>query len=196
MASFVNFFTKYYDVIFSGLVCLSSIGYTIFLIVKNRKRLKTSKTDGEKMDIVNEIKADVMGFISIAENLFSDIPKSGGSKLLYVLNEIKRVCSEKAIDFDSVYWTDFVDNIVAKTNEVLDQKELEAEKKIIIDRIKAQIPHFVSQASDLFASIPQAEAYMVEYVLKLVAVSCENESIDVYTAFDWRSHVESFFVKE
>ena len=196
MTSIVKFFTNNYELVLNVLIFVSSIGYTIILYCKNRKRLKATKTDDEKTEIVNEIKADVMGFISIAESMFADIPKSGGSKLLYVLNEVKRVCGLLGIEYDSEYWTKFVNDIVDKTNEVLDLKELEAEKKTTIEKIKSQVPHFISRANELFANIPDSDMYKVEYVLKLIAVSCENESINVFTNFNWREYVESFYVKE
>lgn len=193
---FVNFVKANYDVIIAVISALASVVYSVVMIIRNRKRIKNAKTDEERSAIIEDIKSEVYAFISIAESLFADIPKSGSSKLLYVLNQVKRLCAGSCIEYDGQYWTDFINGIVGKSNEVIDQKDFEEEKNRIIENVKTEIPYMVKQADDLFATIPDNLSYKIEYILKFIATACDKYPINVYAEYDWRGYVIGLYSRE
>lgn len=193
MAAIINFFTNHYDVILGALVSLASLVYGAVLFFRNRKRIKNAKTDEEKAEVINSIKADVMGFITIAENLFSDIPKSGASKLLYVLNQVKKLCTTSGIEYDQNYWSDFISGIVGRTNGVQESKEEADEILRTIESVKGEVPFLITEANELFARIPDNLQYKIEYILKFIAIACEKYPVNVYSEYDWRDYVEKIY---
>ena len=191
--AFVEFVSEHYDLIIGvGSLVASAVGAVVF-IIRNRKRIKNAKTDEDRTAIVNDLKSEVYGFISIAEGMFSDVPKSGSAKLLYVLNRIKPLCTACGIDFDEEFWTGFINDIVAKSNTVIEDKEIATAKARIIESIKAEITYMLTQMNELFASIPDSKEYKIEYLLKFIQTACAKHSIDVYDSYDWRGYVINLF---
>lgn len=184
---------EYLELIIALITFLSSLIVFIVYIVKQRKAIKNAKTQEEKEAIINEVKAKALGFINVADNLFTDIPKSGPSKLLYVLNEIKKVCSVIGIEFDEEYWKKYTNERVDEMNAVLDEKANESEKANVIENVKREIPFLVEEANKLFVNIPDSVNYEIEYVLKKISIACEKYSVNVYSDYDWRAYVESYY---
>ena len=182
---------NYWELIVTALSFLCSVVVFIVYLVKRHKAVKNAKTDEEKQEAINQVKADTLGWISVAETVFSSIPKSGSSKLLYVLDHVKELCTNKDVAFDEKYWTDFVNGIVAGHNEVIDAQKEASTKAEIIDAIKKQVPFFVEDAKKLFTNIPDSSAYEIAYVLKDIATACAEYEIKV--DYDWQSYVESFY---
>lgn len=181
------------DVLVAICVALSSLIYGLVTAVINRKRKKTVNQTEEQNAVVNEIKSRVMGFITVAENLFSDIPKSGASKLLYVLNQVKDLCKKFNLEYDQEMWTDFINSIVGNSNRVQESKAYEDEKTSIIEKVKQEIPFIMEEANKLFERIPDSLQYKIEYILKFIAVACEKYHVNVYGDYDWRGYVKSLF---
>lgn len=180
---------EYLDLIIGVLSLIAGFIFFLVSVIKRAKALKNAKTTEEWQSVINEIKSDTYGLITVAENLFSDIPKSGASKLLYVLNHVKELCTEKGFNYDQEYWTDFINTIVLQSNEVKDEKAYESVKADIIQKIKDQVPYFITEADKLFSSIPDNEQYKIEYVLKLIAVACDKYNVNVFAEYDWRAYV-------
>ena len=142
------------------------------------------------------MKSAVYGFITVAENLFIDVPKSGASKLLYVLNKTKELCMMNNVEYNAEEWTDFINNVVGLSNNVVETKEQEKAKNQIIEKIKSRIPGFVSETQKLFKSIPDSLDYQMEYILKYVSGVCEKEEINVFNDYDWKGYIYSFYVTD
>lgn len=181
------------EIVLPVLGFLSAFISIIMYYVKSRKRLKNAKTDEEKQAIVNDIKSKTLGLISVAESLFAEVPKSGASKLKYVLENVQTLCEENGLEFVNTDWENYVNLIVGNSNAVQDEKALEQEKATIIENIKAEIPFFIESADKLFASIPDNLSYKIEYIMKVIEETCAQKPVDVFTAFDWRSYVEQAY---
>lgn len=179
---------------FASVLC--ALVYGLIVSIVNRRRKKSVNQTEEHIAVVNEIKSRVLGFITIAENLFSDIPKSGASKLLYVLNQVKELCKKFSLDYDQEMWTDFVNSIVGNSNRVQETKAYEDEKTSIIEKVKSEIPYIVEEANKLFERIPDSLQYKIEYILKFVAVACEKYHVNVYGEYDWRAYVKGLYEGE
>lgn len=175
--------------ILSCVTVLFSAGWTIYTFLSKRRALKNAKTEEEKQAITNDIKASVFGLISSAEAVFSDVPKAGISKLLYVLNKVKELCGIKDIDYNAEFWTNFVNEMVEKANEVQDEKAMEDEKNAVIELIKKEIPTYIDNANALFRAIPDGTRYKLAYIVDAIRLSCENHHINVFGEYDWESYV-------
>ena len=183
------------DVLVGILVAICSLIYAFAVSIVNRKRKKSANQTEEHIAVVNEIKSRVMGFITIAENLFSDIPKSGASKLLYVLNQVKDLCKKFKLDYDQEMWTEFINSMVGNSNRVQETKAYEDEKSSIIEKVKSEVPFIVDEANKLFERIPDSVQYKIEYILKFIAVACEKYPLNVYGDYDWRGYVQSLYTE-
>lgn len=178
-----------------GIACISFLT----AIVQSRKRKKEqtkAKTSEEKSVVLDDIRSEVFALVGVAEELFGAIPKSGVSKLKYVLNKINELCEVAGIEFDNRYWTDFVNYIVNRTNNVKNEKAVEQEKIDIIEKIKEEVPFFVNQADELFKAIPDSFEYKIEYILKNISIACDKYEVNVYFEFDWKTFVLNLYEKE
>lgn len=187
---------EYWDLILAVLSMASSLVIFIIFFIKRLKSLKNAKTDEERAKIKDEIKSVAYGLITSAEGLFSDIPKSGASKLLYVLNHVKELCVMNEIDYNADEWTEFVNSVVDKSNKVVEGKKFDSAKNDIIEAIKNEIPYFITEVNELFKNIPNALDYKIEHVLKLIATACDKYEINVYNEYDWRAYVMNVFSQE
>lgn len=192
----MEFIKEYWDLILAALSMLSSLVVFIIFFIKRLKSLKNAKTAEERAAIKEEIKSVAYGLITSAENLFSDIPKSGASKLLYVLNHVKELCLMNEINYNADEWTEFVNSVIAKSNAVVDGKEFERAKNETIEAIKLEIPFFIEEVNELFKNIPNANEYKIEHVLKLIITACDKHEINVFNEYDWRAYVSSLFNEE
>lgn len=172
---------------------LGAVLTLIVYVAKTRKRFKNAKTDEEKQAIINEIKGKALGLINSAEIYFSDIPKSGASKLIYVLDSVKTICAENGIEYCESEWTDYVNKAVENANATFKDKEIESERVTIIENLKAEIPFFIENANELFKSIPDSINYRIEYVMNLVKTACEGKTVNVFNDYEWRSYVEDLY---
>ena len=196
MANFAQWFESYGGVFVSLIGLLFSVVYFIFFFIRYRKKFKNAKTDEEKQAILEEIKGNAMGFITVAEGLFSDIPKSGVSKLVYVLKEIKALCEGKGVEFNEEYWTAIINNLVGQSNAVIKEKALEMDKADIIEKVKAEIPYHMNEANQLFERIPDSQEYKVAYILKAIEIACDKYEINVFLEYDWRAYVYELYNNE
>ena len=181
------------EVIWGVITLCTGLLYWFITFIRNRKRNKSITSTEEHIAVINEIKSHIMGFITIAENLFSDIPKSGASKLLYVLNQVKDLCKKFSIEYDQEMWTEFINSMVGNSNRVQESKAFEDEKTSIIEKVKSEIPFIVEEANALFERIPDSLQYKVEYILKFIAVACEKYPVNVYGEYDWRAYVTGLY---
>lgn len=186
----------HWDLLVSLVLGCLSLGVAIYQFLKRKKELSTAKTSEERSKIMDDIRSEVFGLVGVAEELFSAIPKSGVSKLKYVLNKINELCDVAGIDFDNRYWTDFINYIVNRSNNIKSEKAFEKEKADIIEKVKGKIPYFVEQADVFFKAIPDNQEYKVEYILKNINIVCEQYKINVYFEYDWKAYVLSIYEKE
>lgn len=185
--------SEYLELFIALITFLCSVVVFIVYLVKRGKAVKNAKTQEEKEAIINEMKAQALGFINVADNLFIDIPKSGPSKLLYVLNQIKKGCQANGTEYDEEYWKNYVNEMVSQTNAVLDEKATESEKANIIEKVKSEIPFFIVEAQNLFKAIPDSRSYEIEYIMKNISVACDKYPINVFLEYDWRGLVEESY---
>ena len=174
---------------------LSVTSFLIFFF-RSRKALKTAKTDEERTEIKNAIKSATYGLITTAENLFSDIPKSGASKLLYVLNGVKELCLMNEVEYNAEEWTEFINNVIGTSNEVIDSKVYEGKKNDTIEAIKREIPYYIEDTDKLFENIPNSLDYRVEHVLKSVLIACDKFEVNVFNEFDWRGYIKGIYAEK
>lgn len=167
----------------------------VFLFVR-LKSFKSAKTQKEKDEIVADLKSHAYGLVAAAEQMMSDIPKSGPSKLLFVLNHISKLCEEKDVPYDAETWTEFINGIVNASNDVITAKETEKAISGYIAAVQGEVPYFMADADELFKVIPDSATYKVEYILKLIAKACAKYAIDVYELYDWRNYVNELYLKE
>lgn len=186
---------EYGEIILTCFSLLISIVITVISLVGRYKALKRAKTTEERANVINEIKADVFGLYNTAERLFSDIPKSGASKLLYVLNHVKEICGLKGIDYNEDDWKEFIEDINTQSNAIENNKAFESEKASVIELVKSEVPYFIEDANKLFEVIPDSKPYKIEYILKLVEVSCGKHNINVFSEYDWRAYVGNMLLE-
>ena len=171
------------------------VGAVISVVVRLRA-YKNAKTQTEKDEILADLKSHAYGLVAVAEQMMSDIPKSGSVKLLYVLNHISKLCEEKGVEYDVESWTEFINGIVNKSNDVITAKETEKAISGYIAKVKEEIPYFIADADKLFEVIPDSASYKVQYVLNLVAKSCAKYAIDVYELYDWRGYINELYLEQ
>lgn len=179
--------------------CISvffSLAAGVIYLVVRLKAVKNAKTQQEKDAILAEIKSNAYGFVVAAEQMMSDIPKSGPVKLLYVLNHVKSLCEEQNVPYDAEQWTEFINGIVNTSNDVVTAKETEKAISGYINKVKEEIPYFMADADKLFEIIPDSASYKVEYILKLVANACAKYPIDVYDLHDWRAYINELYTEQ
>lgn len=184
---------KNWDLIVAATSLFSSVVLFTIWLIKRLIALKSAKTAGEREAIVAEIKSNAYGLVAVAEQMFSDIPKSGASKLLYVLNHIEKLCTEQGVEFNEESWTSFINGIVGASNDVITAKETEKAISGYIAKVKEEIPYFMADADKLFEVIPDSAAYKTEYILKLVANACAKHAINVYDLYDWRAYITELY---
>ena len=184
---------NYWELLVGVLSFLLSGSLTVIVFVKRYKAAKVSKNTELQTEVLNELKSVAFGLINIAEHTFSDIPSSGASKLLYVLNNIKDLCEQRGFTYDESYWEKFIDSIIQQANYVQEEKADEKDKHEIIEKIKELVPDFVKEANRLFVSIPDSTRYKVAYIVSLIEEACEDYDVDVFKAFEWTEYVASFY---
>lgn len=189
----LEFIKTNYEWIISGCSLAVTAVYAVIYYVKRCKALKGAKTNEERTAIINDIKARTYGFISVAEELFSDVPKSGASKLLYVLNNVKNLCTDSGIEFDKNVWEKFINDIVSGSNEIIDVKKTEQQNADFIEKVKKEVPYMVDEANRLFANIPDSTIYKIEYIVKGIEILCKNLTVNVFDFYDWQTYVASTY---
>ena len=173
----------------------SLVGGGVYLVIR-LTALKRAKTQGEKDAIIAEIKSHAYGLVAAAEQMMSDIPKSGQVKLLYVLNHIQKLCEEQNVPYDCESWTEFINGIIGTSNDVVTAKETERAISGYINKVKEEIPYYMADADKLFEVIPDSASYKIEYILKLVANACAKHAIDVYDLYDWRAYINGLYAEQ
>ena len=175
------------------LTCVSALFSCVVFVVyfiKRFKALKTAKTSAEKDSIVEELKTATFGLISATETMFSDISKSGSSKLLYVLRNVEKLCNDRGVEFIESEWTAFINKVVDASNAIAAKLEHESAIPAIIEKIKQEIPYFVADANELFKVIPDSAEAEIDYILKLISNTCAKEDTNVFELYDWKAYVE------
>lgn len=173
-----------------------SVVVFVIWLIKRLISLKNAKTTEERETIIADIKSNAYGLVAVAEQMFSDIPKAGASKLLYVLNHIKSLCEEHNVTYCEETWTEFINGIVGASNDVITAKETEKAISGYIAKVKEEIPYFMTDADKLFEVIPDSATYKVEYILKLVEKACAKHAIDVYELYDWRAYINELYTEK
>ena len=191
-----KFILTNWELVTAGVSLLGSfIAGSVYFVVR-LKAAKKAKTIDEKAAIIAEIKSHAYGFVAAAEQMMSDIPKSGQVKLLYVLKHIKALCEEQNVEYDCETWTEFINGIINTSNDVVTAKETERAISGYINKVKEEIPYFMADADKLFEVIPDSASYKVEYILKLVAKSCAKHAIDVYDKYNWRDYINGLYAEQ
>lgn len=184
-----------WHLLISAVTALASLVFILINIIKTLKYARKATTAEEKQALIEDLKADVLGLINVAEDLFVNIPKTGPSKLTYVLNQVENLCKATGVEYCEEYWTTFINKVVGKSNQVHAEKELEATVNNLIEHVKNEISHFVATADRLFMAIPDNLEYKIEYVVRKVAEYCQTLSVNVFDMFDWKSYVREVYVQ-
>ena len=185
-----------WELVTAAISVVLSLAAGVFYLIVRVKAYKNAKTQSERAEILSEIKSHAYGLVAAAEQMMSDIPKSGQVKLLYVLNHIQKLCEEQNVPYDCESWTEFINGIIGTSNDVITAKETEKAIGVYIGKVKEEVPYFMADADKLFEVIPDSASYKVEYILKLVANSCAKYAIDVYELYDWRSYVNDLYLEQ
>ena len=172
----------------------SAVAFTVYL-VKRLRALKGAKTQGERDAIINELKSSAYGLVAVAEQTFKDVPKSGGCKILYVLNHIKALCGDSGVEYDESFWKEFIDEIVGRSNDVITATETSKAIDRYINKVKENVPYYIDDANKLFEVIPDSAEYKIEYILKLIRNDCAKHAINVYDVYDWRTYVNALIAE-
>lgn len=191
--SFMEFLKEYWQVILSAVSVLTGAVLSIISFVKRYKQAKANKDTETQLNMLNELKGVAFGLINIAEHTFSDIPTSGASKLVYVLDNIKKLCEERNMPYEESFWTDFVESMVSQANAVQAEKVSEQDKQAIVEKVKTLVPEFVKEANRMFMSIPNNTRFKIAYVISLIEEACEAEEVNVFSTFDWHSYVSELY---
>ena len=189
----IEWLLKYWDLLLTGVSVALSVAFIVIYNVKRFRALRNAKTSEERDAILSELRSNAYGLVAVAEQMFADIPKSGASKLLYVLNHIEKLCTEKSIEFNESNWTEFINGIVGASNDVKTAKETEKAISGYITKVKEEVPYFLADADKLFEVIPDSAAYKLEYILKLISNACAKYAINVFDLYDWRTYVEELY---
>lgn len=105
---------------------ITSVIPFVTAIYSGYKKAKSSKTETEKQSAINDMKDVVLGFIGDAEMLYKNIDSmlkqrgttSGAIKKENVMTKLHAYAIEKGYEFDSEYWSNKIDEIVALTKNV------------------------------------------------------------------------------
>lgn len=188
-----NWFANNWHYVISALTALASLIFILINIVGTLKKAKTATTAEQKKALMEELKADVLGLINVAEDLFVDISKSGSTKLMYVLSHVENLCKATGVDYSEEYWTEFINKVIGKSNQVKSEKELESTVNALIEKVKTEVSHFIATADRLFLTIPDNVDYKVDYVVRKVAEYCQGLSVNVFDMYDWKSYIEDVY---
>lgn len=88
----------------------------ISLIISIVSFILKSKTNTSTKKVFN-ILTFLPQFINEAENIFQLVAKSGHEKLLYVLNQIRCLCSEVGLNFDKDFWQKKIEEYLSTPNK-------------------------------------------------------------------------------
>lgn len=100
---------------------------SIIALVKTVKQAKNAKTDAEKQAIYNSLLDEVNNLITNAEETYKNVDTilkaqtgkgSGAVKKELVMTKLQASCLQKGIEFDSQYWSNKIDELVAMTKTV------------------------------------------------------------------------------
>ena len=114
-----------WELVTAAISVVLSLAAGVFYLIVRVKAYKNAKTQSERAEILSEIKSHAYGLVAAAEQMMSDIPKSGQVKLLYVLNHIQKLCEEQNVPYDCESWTEFINGIIGTSNDVITAKETE-----------------------------------------------------------------------
>lgn len=192
----MNWFIENWHFILAVLSLIVTIVTTTLTLISRFKAFKNAKTTEEKQKILEDIKESVHGLVDVAEVTFSEVKKSGPSKLLYVLNNIENMCDELGIAFEEEYWTNFINKLISTSNQAVIDKENEKKTKELIEEVKTKISSYVDNANQLFKYVPIAKAYKIDYVLRLIKQHCGELELNVYDEFDWETLVATYFKED
>lgn len=100
---------------------------SIITIIKKAKEAKEAKTEAERQAIYNEMYTEANKLIAAAEETYKQVDSllkqqsgtgAGAVKKDSVMSKLQSYCTEKGLTFDSEYWSEKIDEIVAMTKTV------------------------------------------------------------------------------
>lgn len=99
---------------------------TVIVMINRIKAVRKAKTEAERQEALNDLKALAQGFVVDAESLYKDIDaivkqngkSCGAVKKDSVMTKIQDACLTKGVAFDKEYWSKVVDDLVAVTRQV------------------------------------------------------------------------------
>ena len=105
----MNVFNELWNFIRDNVQIIVNGAYLILAIILLIARKKLPKS--EKLTAIEPIIEHLPDLIQEAEKNLG--PKTGFSKLMYVLAVIQSECSFRKIDYDEIFWTKKIENILA-----------------------------------------------------------------------------------
>lgn len=99
---------------------------TVIVMINRIKAVRKAKTEAERQEVLNDLKALAQGFVVDAESLYKDIDaivkqngkSCGAVKKDSVMTKIQDACLTKGVAFDKEYWSKVVDDLVTVTRQV------------------------------------------------------------------------------
>lgn len=99
---------------------------TVIVMINRIKAVRKAKTEAERQEALNDLKALTQGFVVDAESLYKDIDaivkqngkSCGAVKKDSVMTKIQDACLTKGVAFDKEYWSKVVDDLVTVTRQV------------------------------------------------------------------------------
>lgn len=99
---------------------------TVIVMINRIKAVRKAKTEAERQEALNDLKALAQGFVVDAESLYKDIDaivkqngkSCGAVKKDSVMTKIQDACLTKGVAFDKEYWSKVVDDLVTVTRQV------------------------------------------------------------------------------
>ena len=177
--------------ILSTVVGVAGLLAGVVVLIVRLVELGKAKTSEEKAKVLKDIESDLLAYISMADATFSKVPKSGASKLEYVLNKVQQVCITCGVEFEKEKWTEKINNIVGKTNKAIDEVKAEQEKAEKLESLKSKVLTYVDNANAVFANIPDNLEYKMAYVLKYTEGLC-NENGMTFDKNYWDGVIRSY----
>lgn len=99
---------------------------TVIVMINRIKAVRKAKTEAERQEALNDLKALAQDFVVDAESLYKDIDaivkqngkSCGAVKKDSVMTKIQDACLTKGVAFDKEYWSKVIDDLVAVTRQV------------------------------------------------------------------------------
>lgn len=104
----MNFINEIWEFLKNNVEILVNGAYLILAVILLISRKKLPKS--EKITAIYPILKTLPEIVTQAEEILG--PKTGGTKLLFVLQEVQKLCTQKGVYYDEKYWTEEIETIL------------------------------------------------------------------------------------